>query len=1259
MTCKGGRCGAINGINREISMAHWGKGKSRPCGWKTSADFVEVTARGEVDQEEDQEEEEEDLEMDIGILEDVSLSLVENWGMAAAGGFSSSSSTRAGGKGGVGSKAGAAATCRALRVVPKDCELSSWSAWGPCSTTCGPGTQRRTRQILKAAVGGGVCPELEQVRACPNNPECPINCEVSDWEPWSECSEPCGGGKESRTRTVTQDPLHGGQDCPELREERACNTNPCPVDCEVTDWTAWGTCSKVCGGGEETRTRRISRLAAHGGTACPTPAQLVDKRACNTQPCPVACVVGDWGAWGPCSAQCGPGTQTRQKPILVQAAHGGTGCPPPAQLTETRACKLKECPVDCKLGGWGPWSGCSKTCGGGTRTRPRIVETQPAHGGKACEGPMVETQACNAHHCPVDCQYTDWTAWSACPGEPGKPVVCGKGVQTSSRAIKVPSAHGGKECTEPLQKSQPCDTKVPCPVDCKVSEWSAWGPCSAPCGGGTRTRSRTVDIAAAHGGKACPALRETIACNSHSCPVDCVVGDFGNWSPCTEPCGGGVETRTRDVKVANAHGGKLCPALSESRACNTQPCPVDCVVGEFGEWGECSRSCGGGEKIRTRAIVTAPAHEGKPCPPLTQKESCNTRSCPVDCKVTEWGQWGECDQPCGPGQQKRMRSVSTPSAFGGAACPPASDLEETRACQIKECPVDCVMTEWSQWSNCSAECGEGEQTRSRTVVTPAKFGGAACGASIETRKCIVKPCPKDCKVSEWEPWTDCTKSCGGGTMTRKRTVAEPAQFGGSCPSLEETIACNEQPCPVDCKLTEWEGWSACSVPCGGGKEERVRSIVTAPMYGGKQCGDLREERACNTQSCPVDCVTSEWGEWTACTKSCGGGAQTRSKQILRPAQYGGKACPAVLTETRSCNEAPCPVNCKVSEWSGWGDCSVTCGGGTQRRTKEVLTPMAHDGMPCPDDLVETRACNTDPCPVDCKLGDWSSWSTCTEPCGRGEQTRSMPVLKDSAHGGTACPTPEERLQKQACNPDPCPVDCEVGNWTEWSECSAECGEGTRTRTRSVTKAPMFNGRPCPALLESQSCIDKPCPLDCRVSDWTAWTDCSKSCGGGERNRERTIETPALHGGKCYPLKETEACNTDPCPVDCETSDWTEWGACSRECGGGKKLRTRSILKQAAFGGKACPIPELLVEEMDCNTQACADEAAEVRQGTAAVTGAKETKDQEDAKEQEQAAEDKEEGGAPTALIIGGVVAGFLALAGLTVWLRSGRTSAAQ
>lgn len=50
------------------------------------------------------------------------------------------------------------------------------------------------------------------------------------------------------------------------------------------------------------------------------------------------------------------------------------------------------------------------------------------------------------------------------------------------------------------------------PIDCQVNQWTA---CSAPCGGGTRTR--TVMISASNGGKSCPVLSE--ACNTQACPA--------------------------------------------------------------------------------------------------------------------------------------------------------------------------------------------------------------------------------------------------------------------------------------------------------------------------------------------------------------------------------------------------------------------------------------------------------------------------------------------------------------------------------------------------------------------------------------------------------------------------------------------------------------------------------------------------------------------------------------------------------------------
>ena len=42
---------------------------------------------------------------------------------------------------------------------------------------------------------------------------------------------------------------------------------------------------------------------------------------------------------------------------------------------------------------------------------------------------------------------------------------------------------------------------------------------------------------------------------------------------------------------------------------------------------------------------------------------------------------------------------------------------------IKLLPMNCLWSPWSDWSKCSAECGEGEMVRERSVVLPAKNGG--------------------------------------------------------------------------------------------------------------------------------------------------------------------------------------------------------------------------------------------------------------------------------------------------------------------------------------------------------------------------------------------------------------------------------------------------------------------------------------------------------------------------------------------------------
>ncbi len=58
--------------------------------------------------------------------------------------------------------------------------------------------------------------------------------------------------------------------------------------------------------------------------------------------------------------------------------------------------------------------------------------------------------------------------------------------------------------------------------------------------------------------------------------------------------------------------------------------------------------------------------------------------------------------------------------------------------------------------------------------------------------------------------------------------------------------------------------------------------------------------------------------------------------------------------------APVAVDGKVGAWSDWSACSAPCGGGTQNRTRPVVTQPANGGAPLPA-LNESRGCNTQAC----------------------------------------------------------------------------------------------------------------------------------------------------------------------------------------------------------------------------------------------------------------------------------------------------------
>jgi len=180
---------------------------------------------------------------------------------------------------------------------------------------------------------------------------------------------------------------------------------------------------------------------------------------------------------------------------------------------------------------------------------------------------------------------------------------------------------------------------------------------------------------------------------------------------------------------------------------------------------------------------------------------------------------------------------------------------------------------------------------------------------------------KDCIQSEWKE-EECSVTCGGGQQRLTRSVVQQPFKGAGCLPAEAYETCNPDPCPVDCEIGTWSGWSACSAECGGGVKQRNREVVVQPEHGGEPCGEKTEGESCGMASCATDCVLSDWAAWTECSKACEGGTTWRERAVTVAATGGGFCAgddePARLN-TMPCNTGGClkemidePLPCRAT-----------------------------------------------------------------------------------------------------------------------------------------------------------------------------------------------------------------------------------------------------------------------------------------------------------------------------------------------------------
>uniref|UniRef100_A0A672IR05 Thrombospondin type-1 domain-containing protein 7A n=1 Tax=Salarias fasciatus TaxID=181472 RepID=A0A672IR05_SALFA len=1116
--------------------------------------------------------------------------------------------------------------------------------------------------------------------------------------------------------------------------EQACLI-PCPQDCVVSDFTSWSSCSKTCGSGLQHRTRHVLSTQVYGGAHCPN---LTETRTCLS---PVGCSAEEGehqynlkvGAWSECrlphhkdallsgrttvdfgtssnvnntvtlhtlypmSWELEVGYQTRH--VRCTRSDGKNAmlslCTKDGPPLTFRACVM---PKDCQTSDWSSWSPCSKTCQSadlspGYRLRSRLMTQIPMSGGKRCPG-LEEKEACNIiGDLLPSCPRYVWRAthWGECHILPllsqqdrrqaNVSVLCGRGIQTRKTYSGLIPSRVSSVCSvsrpvharlcdgeEPPSAVQNCS--VPCQHQCWLSHWSPWGAClhdncKEPQGKkGFRQRRRDVLWQTDSALGTCPHLTEFIPCEDPSCYL-WQVDQEGGCIPNKSSCGPGSSAQlmfpflsfiflSSGEKISDVYCADDPPPTVE--ACEVA-CSADCVVGPWSSWSPCSHSCATktaeGRQSRTRTVLAIPGKEGKACPAgpaLEEWRVCNDHPC----MVFHWEAlaWGPCIEDssmdlngtgfknetsvCSVGLQ--IRKVSCIKMNSGPViskrCSDSFRPETVRPCLLP-CRKDCIVTPFSEWTACPSTCfpensTAATQSRYRMVIQRSADGGQECPDTLyEERECESH---RVCPVYRWRThkWHTCTlvpdsvrrglsgpaEACGNGLETRgiscvgesgeSANMTECLRWAGPLPPQirECRMACKD-----DCTLTAWSKFSECA-GCGS-SQSRKRSL-TGRSKKKEHCLNEGLYPLEETQTCPCDEFLSQpYGNWSACilrgssalgslqgwmshreVKECGQGL--RYKAVACVNQQGHLVEPTLCTDSGYIVEVchvPCPLDCKLSDWSAWSACSTSCGSGLKIRSKWLREKAFNGGRPCPklDLKNQVRVYEAVPCHSDCSQYEWrvEPWSICTintvddlPACGEGVQSRKIRSVKDGTVKESLCDQEEMPPRAQVCYLA-CPDDCVTAPWGSWSNCPL-VRSSSRNRSRHILRLPGPGHTECPELLQSEQCIlNNTCfTYQYRVSDWST-CQLSENAICGEGLRQRVLDCIRSDGKileveKCEQFglinkwRLSESCTVD-CPVSCILSDWSPWADCSHTCGSqGQSVRTRRILQEAHEEGRPCP-----------------------------------------------------------------------------------------
>eukprot|EP00992_Anisonema_acinus_P001480 TRINITY_DN10480_c0_g1_i2.p1 TRINITY_DN10480_c0_g1~~TRINITY_DN10480_c0_g1_i2.p1 ORF type:complete len:1157 (+),score=247.08 TRINITY_DN10480_c0_g1_i2:56-3472(+) len=164
--------------------------------------------------------------------------------------------------------------------------------------------------------------------------------------------------------------------------------------------------------------------------------------------------------------------------------------------------------------------------------------------------------------------------------------------------------------------------------------------------------------------------------------------------------------------------------------------------------------------------------------------------------------------------------------------------------------------------------------------------------------------------------------------------------------------------------------------------------------------------------------------------------------------------------------------------------------------------------------------------VDC-VGSWGAYEACSVTCGMGFQVRTYAVAY-AGTGGAACPAADGETQSSACTPVECPIHCE-GDFTDYTVCSVSCGGGTQSRTYTYTTPAAHGGDTCPTVegtTQSRECDTSICPCAFNLLTLNGASSSDTNCVAGGNVESGSFCNFEADGSTCFPLS-------------CTNSEWCE------------------------------------------------------------------------------------------------------------------------